>query len=158
MRTQSGVWRRRLAIGGVCGLLAWQGVDSIVVHPDYLASFNALAGRQPERVLINGDLDWGQDLSRLAAEVRWRGIERIYVAYNGRTRLERHVPEAVPLPPRRPVDGWVAISLWTRVVKGDAFSWLNAHTPVTRVGRSIDLYHISATPGSQMEGAAAAGR
>jgi 4-amino-4-deoxy-L-arabinose transferase-like glycosyltransferase len=142
LRLRAGSSRRRLVTGVVVALLAWQTWESVTAHPDYIAYFNVIAGRTPERVLVNGDLDWGQDLSRLASEVRKRRIERIHVAYNGWTRLHRHVPGAAPLPPYQPISGWVAISLWTRIVKGDAFAWLRDFTPATRVGRSIDLYFI----------------
>ncbi|MBN2369767.1 MAG: hypothetical protein JXO72_04715 [Vicinamibacteria bacterium] len=144
LRDRVGALRPRAMIGVVVALFAWQAWESVAAHPEYVAHFNIIAGRRPERVLINGDLDWGQDLSLLSAEVRRRGIERIHVAYNGRTRLHRHVPGAVPLQPIQPVAGWVAISLWTRVVKGDSYAWLRDYTPVARVGRSMDLYFIPA--------------
>jgi len=133
----------RIVGAGVVGLLLWQGAESVWVHPDYLAYFNPLAGPHPENVLMPADLDWGQDLKRLGAEVRRRGIREIHVAYNGRADLPRHVPGAVVLPARRPVTGWVAISLWSLTSKGDAYAWLRAYRPVARVGRSIDLYEIA---------------
>ena len=37
--------------------------------PDYFPWFNALAGSHPEKVLIDSDLDWGQDLLRLEREL-----------------------------------------------------------------------------------------
>src|SRR5271157_2677216 len=46
-------------------LLAWQLTSSIRAHPDYLAYFNEFAGQHPERILIDSDLDWGQDLLRI---------------------------------------------------------------------------------------------
>ena len=47
------------------------GVDrhlSAMAHPDYIAYFNELAGTHPERILVDSDLDWGQDMNRLSAE------------------------------------------------------------------------------------------
>src|SRR5262249_61393416 len=40
-------------------LLAWLGVASALAHPDYLAYFNEIAARAPERYLVDSDLDWG---------------------------------------------------------------------------------------------------
>ena len=45
--------------------------------------FNALAGKQPERVLIDSDLDWGQDLFRLERALRERRLDHVYIAYFG---------------------------------------------------------------------------
>jgi len=46
-------------------LLLWQCISSLNAHPDYIAYFNELAGRDPSRVLVTGcDLDCGQDLFR----------------------------------------------------------------------------------------------
>ena len=48
-------------------------------HPDYLAYFNELAGDEPERILADSDLDWGQDMLRLSARLRevGRDVRRI---------------------------------------------------------------------------------
>jgi 4-amino-4-deoxy-L-arabinose transferase-like glycosyltransferase len=43
-------------------LLGWYAMTSFMSHPDYLAYFNEAAGSHPERILLNSDLDWGQDL------------------------------------------------------------------------------------------------
>lgn len=128
-------------------LAIWQVVDAARTHPDHMAYFNVLAGDEPERILLDGDLDWGQDVRRLEAEVRRRGIERIYASLAGWPDLSpRALPGWRPVP-REPVTGWVAISLRIRELSGGDYAWLRAHTPVERVGRSIDLYHIEQAPG-----------
>jgi len=38
--------------------------------PDHLAYFNVLAGAEPEHLLVDSDLDWGQDVNRVASELR----------------------------------------------------------------------------------------
>ena len=138
-------WRYYFQIGaiGAIGLVAWQTVDSGRAHPDYLADFNLLAGPNPENVLLNGDLDWGQDLRRLELEVAARGIKQIAIAYNGNADLTRHaLPSYQELLRGRPVTGWVAISLWTKGLPGGGYKWLDKHQPVARVGTSIDLYFV----------------
>ena len=56
---------RRWARSATVLLLGWLVVTSVRAHPDYLPYFNELAGSQPERILVDSDLDWGQDLLRL---------------------------------------------------------------------------------------------
>ena len=80
--------------------------------PDYFPWFNALAGRHPERVLIDSDLDWGQDLLRLERELAAIATStRSTIAYFGASDICRHaLPHLTWLRPRQPVRGWIAIS------------------------------------------------
>ncbi len=123
-------------------LIIWQGSIVLSAFPDYLSWFNALAGQRPERILINSDLDWGQDLDRLARKTQEAGIDHLAIAYNGYARLDRHgLPPNTRLEPGRPVTGWVAISLLTREV-ANGYGWLKQLRAITRVGTSIDLYYV----------------
>jgi hypothetical protein len=130
------------------GLLVWQLGSSLAAHPDYLAYFNELAGKHPERILVDSDLDWGQDLLRLVEELRARHVERVAIAYNGSADLSRHgLPAFRPLVPHQPTTGWIAISeMRLKIGEGrppyDEFAWLEAYEPVARVGRSIRLYYV----------------
>ncbi len=54
-------------------LAGWLVVSGVWNHPDYLAYFNELAGDEPERILADSDLDWGQDMLRLSARLRELG-------------------------------------------------------------------------------------
>ena len=147
-------WRPRRWIGPMLavGLAAWLVLESLLAHPDYLPYFNQLAGAHPEEVLVDSDLDWGQDLFRLADTLRARGIGRVALAYHGKVDLSRQgLPAFTELPARTPTAGWVAASVF-RIKLGynggdpDAFAWLRAHTPVSHVGRSINLYWIEPGP------------
>jgi hypothetical protein len=143
---------RRAAPAGIVGaalLLGWHLVASIRAHPDYLAYFNELAGEQPERILVDSDLDSGQDLKRLADTLRARRISAVSIAYAGSATVAEHgLPPVRWLEPHRPVKGWVAASLYAlklgsldRPGHGD-FAWLERYPPVARVGQSIRLYYI----------------
>jgi Dolichyl-phosphate-mannose-protein mannosyltransferase len=130
------------------GLTAWLVVESLCAHPDYLPWFNQLAGSHPERVLLDSDLDWGQDLGRLADTLRARRVPQVWLAYHGKVDLARQgLPSYTELPADQPVSGWVAISLY-RLALGseggrlDAYAWLREYLPVARVGHSILLYYI----------------
>jgi hypothetical protein len=149
------LWNRlpsgRLRIAGrlaALGLAGWLVVESALAHPDYLPYFNQLAGRHPERVLLDSDLDWGQDLGRLADTLRARRVPHVWITYHGKVDLSRQgLPPFTELPPDHPVTGWVAASLF-RLALGsqggplDAYAWLRPYPPVARVGHSMLLYYI----------------
>jgi len=131
-------------------LLAWQLTSSVRTHPDYLAYFNEFAGHNPERILLDSDLDWGQDLLRLSAALQQRHIDQVSIAYAGSSKLDLSqfgLPPFQVLAPHQPVTGWIAISLLKLKVGGpgapnDGFSWLEAYQPADLVGRSIRLYYV----------------
>ncbi|MGO8787318.1 MAG: glycosyltransferase family 39 protein [Terriglobia bacterium] len=132
-------------------LLGWLLVASVRAHPDYLPYFNELAWGQPERILVDSDLDWGQDLLRLADVLRTRKVDKLAFTYFGTAEPSRHgVPPYTKLVPFRPTTGWIAISLcklkepWPEPT--GSYSWLEAYKPVALVGRSIRLYNMPATP------------
>jgi hypothetical protein len=155
---------RRAAVWAVTGglvasgLLAWAGVSSLAAHPDYLAYFNEIARREPESFLVDSDLDWGQDMKRLARRIEELRVPYLHMAvmYTGDdTKLG--LPRWDGLEPYQPVSGWVAISFTMLKTYGwhvaaerrrsdPAFGWLDAYQPVERVGRSILLYHIAREP------------
>lgn len=151
----------RLSIAVALSWLAWNATRA---HPDYLAWFNELAGDEPGAIAVDSDLDWGQDLDRLADTVRARGITSLTLAYYGSSdHVDSLFPGARRLShgdPQPRAEGWFAISetlyrrgtaavvddRWT--LYPEAYAWLRAEVPVTRVGRSIRLYHLPPLPGS----------
>jgi hypothetical protein len=142
---------RLVARTAVIGLLVWQGVSSTRAHPDYLAYFNELAGPEPGRILVDSDLDWGQDLYRLGDAAREHQITQLAFAYFGSADPRKFgLSFARPLQPGERPSGWVAISetRFRRGVEGssDAYSWLDAYQPVARIGSSIRLYLLPAPP------------
>jgi hypothetical protein len=137
------MWQRRRVIAVILG--AWIAVSSLLAHPNYIAYFNELAGRHPERIVVDSDLDWGQDLPSLREAVVDHGIDRLWIAYFGSTDLSRYpiAPAIRMLPPRTKVTGWIAISKTS--LKGaygrpDDYAWLEQQTPVQEIGRSMFLY------------------
>jgi len=69
--------RRRAAGIAAASLVVWFGASSFLVHPDYLAYFNELAGSHPENILVDSDLDWGQDIKRAAARLKQLGVKEV---------------------------------------------------------------------------------
>jgi len=148
-------WRpdRRLGPAAVALLVGWQVIAGLRVHPDYIAYFNEAAGRHPERILVDSDLDNGQDLWRLADTLRARGVKEVALAYAGSATVAEHgMPTIRWLEPHRPDTGWVAASLWSLKLGSlnqpghDDFAWLERYRPVAQVGRSIRLYYVPSVP------------
>jgi hypothetical protein len=131
-------------------LLSWQLIASFSAHPDYLAYFNELAGHHPEEIVLDSDLDWGQDLKRLALTLKKRGINELKIKYNGSMGInldQFNLPPRQELKPYQRETGWIAISidnlqLGTRQTPYNQFSWLKEYQPVEKVGKSIWLYYI----------------
>jgi hypothetical protein len=149
-----GLTRHRvLARSVVVVLLAWQVGASARAHPDYLPYFNELAGAHPERLLRDSDLDWGQDLLRLADTVRARGIDTLSIAYFGEADVARLVPAVTrPFGPAEHPVGWIAISeqwLSHSDPQYAGYRWLRSVEPVARVGKSIKLYRVGAPTASR---------
>jgi 4-amino-4-deoxy-L-arabinose transferase-like glycosyltransferase len=160
--------RKRLAATvAVALLLAIQAGDTIAAHSTELGFFNVLAGADPAKVLLDSDLDWGQDLFQLRREARARGIDNLKIAFFGMLRQCRHdLPHLEPLRPHQPTTGWIAISenyyrerstfmllrdpcdpksrYRSGQVPPHPFTWLESRTPVAIAGSSIRLYHVDA--------------
>jgi hypothetical protein len=104
-----GAGRRGAVAVGV--LLAWQLASCAAAGPEQLAYFNELAGgpEKARRLLLDSNLDWGQDLGRLKAYLDARGTNRVCLGYFG------HVDPQVygidfELAPPTPTPGLCAVS------------------------------------------------
>jgi hypothetical protein len=139
----------------VVGLIGWQVSTLWTAHPDYFPYFNETV-RNPEYVLIDSDLDWGQDLRRLEHRLAQLRVPRLSLAYQGTADLAREaLPPFVLLPPRAPATGWIAITALTREHEAAGYAWLQRYRPVERVGKTIDLYFIPEPPTTLARGSSA---
>jgi hypothetical protein len=130
----------------LAALLLWQVASGALQHPDYLAYTNEIAGRHPENFLADSDLDWGQDMKRLADRLRRAGATEVtFVPFN-RTypALAGHpFPRMLPGDPARPSPGWNAVSVSTWKIFGPP-AWPASIPPRERIGRSILLWWFPA--------------
>jgi 4-amino-4-deoxy-L-arabinose transferase-like glycosyltransferase len=142
----------------VGALLAWQLAASALVAPDHLAYFNELAGGpdHARRLLLDSNLDWGQDLGRLKDYLDARGIDRICLGYFGHVDPRLYGID-YSFPPTTPTPGRCAVSAnflagypygityaGEKVlgVRAGAWSWFDRFRPVARVGRSIYVFDV----------------
>ncbi|HEX6099015.1 MAG TPA: glycosyltransferase family 39 protein [Thermoanaerobaculia bacterium] len=122
-------------------LLVWHTGASVLAHPDAFPYFNEAAGRQPWRLLLDSNIDWGQDVLRLRDRIREKQIDRIGLAVMG-----WHDWDKLGFPPhydfRRevPSQGWIAISEHIYGFTPRPL-WLDGRR-YERVGKSIRLYYI----------------
>ncbi|HEX6086397.1 MAG TPA: glycosyltransferase family 39 protein [Thermoanaerobaculia bacterium] len=141
------IWRTSRDLFGraaLAALLAWLVIGVSAEHPDYLAWYNELAQPNPSWFAADSNIDWGQDVLRLARVVEELQIPHLHTAFMNSTRLGVHGIHATSLVPHQRVTGWVAVSEnWLRFgeAKGD-YDWLSSYRPVRQVGKTIRLYYI----------------
>ncbi len=150
------LWRSSVAARAIlAGLLIWFAASSALSHPDYLAYFNVLAGSQPEKILVDSDLDWGQDMKRLAARLKQLDVQELaFDPFNGAyvedLQAVHQFPPIKPLDPNRPSHGWNAASLtmlklWRLgYFKSDPTRelWTDRIPPTERVGKGVLLWYV----------------
>ncbi|MCG8545463.1 MAG: glycosyltransferase family 39 protein [Alphaproteobacteria bacterium] len=127
---------------GVALLLIWFLATSWLAHPAYLSYFNEMAGPHPEEILVDSDLDWGQDVGRLAEELKSRNIDSVSLALFTSADMRNFAwPDRTRIiaPADRPT-GWVAASIYLIKVRG--YGWLEAYKPASTIGNSIRLYFV----------------
>jgi hypothetical protein len=131
-------------------LIAWLVIGIGIAHPDYLPWFNAFAGTHPENILNDSNLDWGQDVLRLARTARTLHIQHLTTSLAATADLDRiALPPHTTLEAMSEVHGYLAISEMM-LAQGNAYSpavreWLTrllGDKPYRRVGKSIRLYRL----------------
>lgn len=143
-------WRMMLLLAAI----ALAAAETLPRHPDYLAFFNQLArtGGQDERIAADSNLDWGQDLARLARRVASDAtlaaeLSAVYPLGDRQAPLFRVLGldpaliDAVPRP-----GSLVAVSVTRRVLDRERLRFIGAAAEVERVGRGIVLYRIPSKP------------
>ena len=120
-------------------LLAWHVISSAAQHPDYLAYTNEIAQGHAERFVGDSDLDWGQDMNRLADFCSRSGIEQLtFRPFNWSYQIAGHpLPAILPPDSDNPAPGWNAVSITTWKVFGFPAWAERAPPPTVRLGRSI---------------------
>jgi 4-amino-4-deoxy-L-arabinose transferase-like glycosyltransferase len=136
---------------------------SLSIHPHYLSYFNRLAGGPANgyNLLIDSNVDWGQDLLRLQQWMADSGVSSVKLAWFGTADPTYYGLDYEPLPglprhfnlwwdlpfdPQNPPPGVYAISasnLWELPLQEKyVFAWFRARPPDDRVGYSILIYRV----------------
>jgi hypothetical protein len=136
----------------VYGLIGWMVLSSLLSHPDYLAYFNEFVLSEPEKVLVDSDLDWGQDMKRVSKRLRELGAGRIAFSPFIVAHLEaaHGFPPIQPSDPATPSPGWNVVSptMWKLLrlgLRGEypgVETWPDHARPNERVG-AILLYYFA---------------
>ncbi|HTR27048.1 MAG TPA: glycosyltransferase family 39 protein [Terriglobales bacterium] len=145
-------WRFASLVALLTLLLLWQGSESLRSQSDFLSYFNQLAGKDPSAVLVMGcDLDCGEDLYRLAAELRQQHVDHVTLAIWSSADISHYgLPAYEIADPSKPLHGWIALSarasrtgdVLHQSVPTAYLARLNSEKPVGYVGRTIRLYHL----------------
>ncbi len=157
----------------VAALLLWLAAATLLIHPHQEAYFNPLAGpwQNWSNILVDSNLDWGQDLPALRDVMAARGIESVNLAYFGKAVPEVYGVRYRPLPgylrfmggrevaaynPYTLEPGWYAISATSLRLGSlqpdttELYRVFREMTPVDRAGYSIYLYHVEDQLGAQI--------
>jgi len=147
--------RQKWALWTAAAAAGWLVIGSLAAHPDYLAYFNALAGDNPEHIVVDSDLDWGQDIKRLGERLRDLNAPAVTFTPSISISLASH-----GFPPHQqnnadaPAPGWNAVQVthWKLNRMGlplddpNGTTWPDVVKPTERVGRSILLYYVPPQP------------
>ena len=138
-------------------LLLWAILSSLAAYPEYISYFNALALGKGEHILLDSNLDFGQDLMLLGKWVDQNNISTIQLSYYGTADPDYFVPNhtylasvlgrGIPLQESCSVQpGYAAISLTNLYAvyfeNKSCFAQLRDTEPLRRIGGSINVYNI----------------
>jgi hypothetical protein len=149
--------RTRTGLAAVIALAGWQVFGALRIYPDYFAYFNEAAGGPANgyHLLDDSNLDWGQDLKRLAEYLKETPppAQPVRVCYelNGDPGYYGVRAQQIRLPDLvgDPTPGFYAIGVHC-LVRLQAMTepghpnrdWLARFKPVGRVGWSFYLFRI----------------
>lgn len=136
-------------------LVIWLAAETAFAYPSYLAYFNETIGgsKNGYKYVTDSNVDWGQDLKRLAKWVNDNHIEKIRVDYFGGGDVKHYLGDKAILwhsdDGQEP--GWYAISatflqnsLYYKITEGKPdYEWLRERTPYTNIGGSILIYKVN---------------
>lgn len=155
VRSAANAREQRAMVAAVTLLLAWHVGEAVATYPNYIGYFNELIGSRDnaDRFLIDSNLDWGQDLKRLANWVEAEHISRINIDYFGGADVRYYLGNRAVLldgpDPRRRQPGYYAVSkhfyrvsAWYRQYGLDYEQYFAGAEKVATINGSIDVWRI----------------
>lgn len=146
-------------------LLAAQLLVALSIHPHYLSYFNRAVGG-PENgyhILLDSNIDWGQDLLRLQQWMRENGVTEVKLGWFGTAEPAYYAIPHEPLPgfpeaeflsqwtnppfnTAAPEPGVYAISVSNLMElplpESGVYAWFRQRKPDARIGYSIMIYDL----------------
>jgi hypothetical protein len=161
----SGRARAALRSVALAGAVIWLAASTLPIYPHFLAFFNVLGGGADNgwRVLVDSNIDWGQDLKSLREWMEEQGVERVSLAWFGSAYPEAYGIEYEPLPgvgfgshfelwsdppfdPESPEPGIYVISVTNLVGVAlpdhDLYKWFREREPDDKIGYSLFVYRV----------------
>jgi len=152
----------------IAGLLlaVWLAISVLRVSPHYLSYFNELTGGPAKGpyFLDDSNIDWGQDLKRLAQYLKSNRVDKVVLGYWGPTPPEYYLGKNIDILPwtyelaaqEDPPRGTYAISvnhlvgikrekIWLQQALDRKIDWLERFRPHDRIGYSIYIYKFPRT-------------
>ena len=138
-------------------------LPALWIHPHYLSYFNLAAGgpANGHNILIDSNIDWGQDLARLQEWITENDVGEVKLAWFGSADpslydityeplpgLPRHFDLwwAPPFDTQNPEPGIYVISasnLWELPLEEKTvYAWFRDRQPVDRIGYSLFIYQV----------------
>lgn len=150
-------WKKIKRAALIAVFFLWAILTVIFVYPSFLAYFNEIAGGPDNghKWVVDSNLDWGQDILRLAQFIEKNNIKEIKMDYFSGAPAEYYIKTAKIESFNRetPQKGWLAVSatLLQGACRGNAsscqynnraYTWLDFYKPVAKIGYSIFVYYI----------------
>ena len=152
----------RPPVFGLCGLLL---LTTLWIYPHFISYFNLTAGgpRNGYNLLVDSNVDWGQDLVRLQDWMTENEVKQVKLSYFGSADpaylnlnyqplpgepLHRDLWWAVPFDRTNPEPGVYAISIHNlqemplRVEEKTVYAWFREREPDDWIGNSIAIYEV----------------
>jgi len=139
-------------------VVLWYIISPLSQYPLFTSYFNELVGGQKNgyKYIADSNLDWGQDLKRLAQFVEENNIDKIHLNYFGGGFPAYYLGDKYISwwSARGPEKGWHAVSatfldeafgtpvgIYKRTEQ-DSYLWLHDKEPIAMVGNSIFVFRL----------------
>lgn len=162
-----GNWQKRHALVALISVMLL--LETLTIHPHYLSFFNVAAGGPDNgrHLLIDSNIDWGQDLRRLQQWLVENDVDSIKLGWFGTAHPEYYGINYEPLPglggvgqpaffdawwnppfdPAQPEPGLYAISatsLWEFPLDEKfIYAYFRSREPDAQIGHSILIYEVT---------------
>lgn len=160
-------WKRfRSGAAAAAAMVVWLAVGSVAIFPHHLAFFNEIAGgpRNGYKLLVDSNLDWGQELIGLRKYMAQENIPSVKLSYHGTADPTAYGIAYEPLP-SYPYDQWTSDSVpeillnppsgvyaisvnnlqGLRFKNRDLYATFRQRKPDAVIGHSIFIYRINST-------------